>query len=393
MGTRQIEHLAEACVGCGACAAVCPARCVVMREDAYGFSRPFVDEASCVGCGKCDRTCPVLGQRKLGEPISVLWAQALDDAILGRSSSGGLFSLLARHVIADGGGIVIGAAFDGSPKTVRHIIVEDMAGLVALRLSKYVQSEIPTETFEGARDALGAGRPVLFSGTACQIAGLRSYLGERAQNELLLCVEVACHGVPSPLLWRRWLDHVGGEHVSEVVSVNFRDKRTGWSSYSVSYRLASGRKVSHLASDDWYMRAFLQNASLRPSCLDCPSKGRSGSDVMLADFWGIRDPAASHPNTLGVSCVLINTDLGSRAVRDALETARWGVSSFEEALRSNPSLRSSAPAFSGYKEFMGLLESGEDCEELMREFPFDRPLHRRLLSHAAAFVRSRGRLR
>lgn len=300
--------------------------------------------------------------------------------------------MLAQRTISEGG-VVVGAAFDGSPETVRHILAEDERDLDRLRLSKYVQSEVTTEIYEGTHDALSDGRSVLFAGTACQIAGLRSYLGERASNESLLCVEVACHGVPSPLLWRRWLDHVGHEYGSKIVSVSFRDKRTGWPSYSVTYRFDNGTVLSHLASDDWYMRAFLNNASLRPSCFSCLAKGRAGSDVLLADFWGIKDSQVKRPNTLGVSCVVVNTDRGDRAMRSVLEGARWGTSSFEDASRSNPALRSSAIAFPEYEDFMEYLESDEDCVSLMRRFPFARPLHLRAFSHAAAFVRSWGRLR
>ena len=387
---RAIDSLGPDCCGCGACAAVCPRACIRMEEDANGFARPCVDEPSCISCGACDRTCPQLRQKGSDGVERVLWAQARSEEELRTSSSGGVFGVLARDALSRGGAVV-GAAYDGEAERVRHVVVETMDELSALRSSKYVQSSVSREVYHVVRDALRAGREVLFSGTACQVAGLRSFLGDSGASDRLLCVEVVCHGVPSPLLWRRWLDRCGEEFGSRVCSVSFRDKRTGWSSYSITYACEDGSSHSHLASDDWYLRAFLNNASLRPSCLSCRSKGHCGSDVTLGDFWGYDGPSLRHRvQRYGVSCAIARTERGRRALERVENALDCGESSFDAVAAGNPALVESSRPHARYEEFMSLLAQGRTCDELIAEFPFTRPLSARVLSRAAAFVRRLG---
>lgn len=361
-----------------------------MEEDASGFVRPCVDEPACISCGACDRTCPQLRQREGDGVERVLWAQSRSAEELRSSSSGGVFGVLARDVLSRGG-VVVGAAYDGRPERVCHVVVETMDGLSALQSSKYVQSVVSREVYHAVRGALREGREVLFSGTACQVAGLRSFLGDREASDRLLCVEVVCHGVPSPLLWRKWLDRCGEEFGSQVCSVAFRDKRTGWSSYSITYACEDGSSHSHLASDDWYLRSFLNNASLRPSCASCRSKGHCGSDVTLGDFWGYDGPGLRNKvQRYGVSCVIVRTERGLRAlerVRDALEC---GTSTFDVAAAGNPALVESSRPHARHEDFMRSLAQGRSCDELMIDFPFARPLSAKVLSRAAALVRRLG---
>lgn len=200
----SITELGERCCGCGACAARCVQGCIAMERDACGFAHPSVDGECCVGCGVCDAVCPVLDVPEPDGCASVLWAKAEDAGLLDRSSSGGVFGLLARDVLSRGG-VVSGAAWFDGCRELRHVLVEVEAELDSVMRSKYVQSSVGPEIYGGIRDALRAGRPVLFCGTACQVAGMRSYLGGLADSELFLGVDVICHGVPSPKLWGRWL--------------------------------------------------------------------------------------------------------------------------------------------------------------------------------------------
>lgn len=196
-----------------------------MKRDRLGFSYPIVDSDICVGCGACERACPALGEHRDDLLQSISWAKADSPDLLERSSSGGIFGLLARKVLADGG-VVCGAAFDEGCRAVRHVLVDNEAGLDAVMRSKYVQSSVGKEAYRGVRDAIRSGRCVLFAGTSCQVAGMRGYLGGLADGDLFLSVDVICHGVPSPELWSRWVDYRAEGFGSDVCDVNMRSKTT-----------------------------------------------------------------------------------------------------------------------------------------------------------------------
>lgn len=202
----EIAGLGDACCGCGACAARCPKKCIEMASDACGFPRPVVDSDVCVGCAGCDAVCPALGEWPKDETKCVIWAKSKDRSERMRSSSGGVFALLAHDVFSDSG-VVVGTAWDEGCKHANHILVDSEGALDSVMRSKYVQSSVGRAVYEGVRDALRAGKRVLFSGTACQVAGMRAYLGKLADSDGFLAVDVICHGVPSPLLWGRWAEY------------------------------------------------------------------------------------------------------------------------------------------------------------------------------------------
>lgn len=382
----RVSSLGEACCGCGACAARCLKGCIAMEPDACGFLRPAIDAETCVGCGACDDVCPVLNPPAEDAVEEALWAKADDTGLLDRSSSGGVFGLLARDVLSRGG-VVAGAAWAEGCRELRHVVVEREDDMDSLMRSKYVQSSVGREVYEGVRDALRAGRPALFCGTACQVAGMRSYLSRLADSELFLGVDVVCHGVPSPELWRRWLGHVEECEGGEVRGVNFRSKETGWSSYSVAYELAvdrdgCSRVLSHKNTEDWYMRAFVRNASLRGSCLACSAKRRCGSDLTLGDFWGIGKWHPEVPTDMGVSAVVVNTGRGRSAVDMIAEWISAGPSSFEEIASGNPSISRSLPAFAEREAFVQATESGIPVSEMIRRWDFQPPLRRKAVALA-----------
>ena len=225
METRlpEIARLNDACCGCGACVATCPKTCIEMKADSCGFLRPVIDVGACAGCGGCDSVCPALGERPLDAVMSVMWAKAEDRDERLASSSGGMFALLA-HVVLASGGVVCGAAWEPGCKGVRHVLIETENGLDSVMRSKYVQSKIGRDVYEGMRDALRGGRQVLFAGTACQVAGLRACLGKLADTDGFLAIDVICHGVPSPLLWGKWVEWREARVSASLRDVNMRRK-------------------------------------------------------------------------------------------------------------------------------------------------------------------------
>lgn len=388
---REISSLGEACCGCGACAARCPRGCIAMEPDACGFPRPAIDADACVGCGACGAVCPVLNLPGEDRVERALWAKAGDAALLDRSSSGGVFGLLARDVLSRGG-VVAGAAWADGCRELRHVVIEREDDLDPLMRSKYVQSSVGRDVYEGVRDALRAGRHALFSGTACQVAGMRSYLGALADSDMFLGVDVICHGVPSPGLWRRWLGYVEGREGGEVHEVNFRSKITGWLSYSVMYEYitekdSASRFSANKFADDWYMRAFLKNASLRGSCLACPFKRRCGSDVTLGDFWGVQ---RQHPEVSvdgGVSAVLGNTRKGAGAASRITESMTVGDSSVEKVVSGNPALVRPVQPFADRVEFLSSLAEGVPIPEMMRRWDFEPTRKQKIVSGAKAVMK------
>ena len=395
MGSKRIENkitfLGEACCGCGACSVSCPKGCIVMESDACGFLGPAVDADACVGCGACDAVCPVLNPPADDGVEKALWAKASDPGLLGRSSSGGVFGLLARDTLSRGG-VVTGAAWADGCRELRHVLAEREEDLDPIMRSKYVQSSAGPEVFRGIRDALRDGRPALFCGTACQVAGMRSYLGGLADSGLFLGVDVICHGVPSPELWRRWLGYVEELQGGEIREVNFRSKITGWLSFSVMYEYitekdSASRFSANRFADDWYMRAFLKNASLRGSCLSCPFKRRCGSDVTLGDFWGV---GGQHPEVSvegGVSAILANTGKGVGAVERVSARMSSGPSAFEKVAAGNSALVRPVAPHPGRNAFLAAVADGASIPDMMRHWGFEPSFKQRLVSGAKAIVK------
>ena len=270
------------CCGCSACSQICPAKCITMSADSEGFFYPQVDKAECTGCGLCESVCPILNGNRITSEQTV-YAAYTEDEIRMSSSSGGIFPLLADTVLAEGG-VVFGAAFTRE-LSVQHIMVSSPDQLKKLQGSKYLQSDI-NGTYAEVKRQLAEGRRVLFSGTGCQIAGLKKYLGN--DPDMLLTVDVICHGVPSENVWRTYLEWLEKENGAAVEKVTLRDKKTGWKTYSVSVEFGNGNKYDQIHKKDLYMQTFLKDICLRPSCYDCRFKPLSSqADITLGDCWGI----------------------------------------------------------------------------------------------------------
>lgn len=362
----------EDCVGCNACVQRCPVSCINMHRDDQGFMYPKVDLDRCINCSLCERVCPVLVQGKDSEPLKVLAAVNTDQEIRCESSSGGVFYALAMATISSGG-VVFGARFDKEWNVI-HAYTETADGLRPMMGAKYVQSEIGN-SFIDAENFLKAGRKVLFSGTPCQVAGLKLFL--RKDYDSLLTVEVVCHGVPSPLVWSDYLKAVRHDRCIDGISaISFRDKRYGWERYSlkiISSDKPSGQFSQNLTKNP-YMRGFIKNLYLRPSCYRCPSKaGKSHADITLGDFWHIRNihPGQYHFN--GVSLILSHSDKGYRLL-DSSEIKAFD-SDYSAALKANPAIVHSSKKSPYYDLFWGSFKNeGISCLKPIIKLLSDSPV-------------------
>jgi len=302
------------CTGCGACENACPTRAITMCADLEGFSYPSVDSSKCVECGKCKKVCPTRKENQT-IPTSVSKKEAYlcymkDEQARLRSSSGGVFYALAMECISSGG-VVFGVEFDDKWNAV-HVGVTDEEGVARFQVSKYVQSDIG-DTYKEAKAYLEEGRCVLFSGTPCQIAGLKMFLGKSYSN--LMTCDFICHGVPSPGVWQDYVKHREEKAGAKAVQVHFRDKANGWlESFFFSFLFLNKKTYREYKTTDIYYKGFLNNLFVRPCCHRCSFRGfHRVADITIADAWGIQAYAPEFYNETGVSFAIIHTDKGISA--------------------------------------------------------------------------------
>lgn len=295
------------CTGCTACASVCPNQCIRMAEDTEGFQYPAIDSSRCVECLLCVQSCPICSP--LSVPVQENMAYAAytkNDNIRKDSSSGGIFSEIAL-VILNQGGVVFGAAYNDQ-YDVYHVCIETADQLYKLRGAKYAQSSLQG-VYSKVKEYLKQKRRVLFSGTPCQIAGLKTFL--KSKDELLFCIDFVCHGVPSPKVWKAYIKYRSllDNNGKLPISINMRSKKSGWSFYKYSNVFYYNQKEwSSLSSQSLYMKIFVGDYINRLSCSNCQMKGYDRvSDITLGDFWGIWDIEPDMDDDKGTSLMIVHS--------------------------------------------------------------------------------------
>lgn len=348
-----LNQLVPLCSGCGACMNSCPKNAIKLVPDAEGFVRPRVHSMDCTGCKTCIRICPVLHAEShpspQQNPLAVYAGWNKDESIRLASSSGGIFSALAISTLKKGG-TVYGAAM-GENLRVRHIRITTPEELSTLRGSKYIQSDTGW-IYRTVKKDLKEGLPVLFSGTPCQIAALHQYL--KRAYPLLLCVDIICHGVPSPKLFQEYIRlRESGEENRKVTSVQFRDKRVGWKSFSMVCRFGDGKAAyAETLHRDLFMQGFLGNFCLRPSCYACAAhKERRHADITLGDFWGVDLHMPELDDDKGTSLIFIHSAKGESIWREIQDAVFSKPVPYELAVRYNHAYHQSFPHHPAEKLF------------------------------------------
>lgn len=323
------------CTGCLACVNSCNKEALSVIKNEEGFYRWNLDVEKCIGCHLCEKSCPIITPptRFAQSDIKVFAGWHLDEDIRMQSSSGGAFTALAESILSKGG-CVVGAVYT-EDMTIEHQIISTYEDISKLRLSKYSQSKIGS-VFTDVKSLLQEGRYVLFVGTACQAAGLKSYLRKDYDN--LICTDIICHGVPSINFLQAYLKWIEPK-TGKIVHVNFRDKQKGWYDNLRVVRNSEGMSKSMKGDDDAYWVAFNRNNCLQESCYDCNAQGFPRcSDITLADFWRIGHQVPfGHKDEIekGVSMILVNNPKSQWIVEEARKTMYLEERAFDEALVGN----------------------------------------------------------
>ena len=296
----------EKCTGCGACKAICPKCAISFVPNEEGFPSPVINEETCVRCGICEKSCPAIELPDMYEIQTAYAAQIKDAATLKDSTSGGLFTALARGILRRGG-VVYGCVWDEAYNAVIRK-AENEEEIAPMRGSKYVWSWAG-DTFPEIRDYLESGRAVLFTGLPCQIAGLKKYL--KKEYEHLYLADFLCSGAPSPLALDRYLDTICEKKDRKDLNLKFRDKEP----YGVGVHITYTGKKKNIEQGEYfrnpYYWGFYIRLTDRESCYDCPyGYGSRVSDITMGDYWGISNYHQEFNINKGVSAFFINSDKG-----------------------------------------------------------------------------------
>lgn len=325
---KNIAQIQLKCVGCRSCEQSCPKECITMIENNEGFLYPKIDEKMCIECQKCINVCPV--KRKelhRNESKSIFAWKNKNEKDIMCSASGGIADSITKTILKESG-VVFGAAYDKNLE-VRHIEITEDKERHRLQSSKYVQSDV-NNSFTKVKARLVEGKKVLFTGTPCQISALYSYLG--GDKEGLYTIDLICHGVPSPKLFKKYIDYQEKKLGEKIIEYNFRSKdKRGWGTqYILKTKTKTKTKTLIL---DKYGKHFMLGDCYRECCYECEyANVRRVGDITVGDFWGI---AKTHPkfnSPLGVSTILINTEKGRELFEKTKELGSFEKATLNEAL-------------------------------------------------------------
>lgn len=340
------------CTACMACYNVCPHNAIEIIENDKGFLYTKINTEKCINCGLCKKICPANKAYKNSyenpEFYAVINSNEIDRM---NSSSGGIISVISKDILKDKG-VVYGVNLGN--KEANHIRVDSKKDLYKIMGSKYVQSRIG-DIYINVKEDLENNRKVLFTGTPCQIEGIKSYLNKEYKN--LICLSIICHGVPSPKVFKKYLEKKEQNNGNRIKNVNFRNKNFGWHKFSMLYEYENGEKEINPFTEDNYMKGFLNNYFLRESCYNCQMRfdKKNSADIIVGDFWGIENVFPDFDDDKGISAVIINSLKGSDTFNKVKGIIKFRETTFENILRNNPVLTSSVKYKKVEKRFFELL--------------------------------------
>lgn len=337
--------MTDRCYECGNCIQRCPVQAVNMIRDSFGCGNPVINMDKCIKCGACQKVCPSCKPVRKIFPMTA-YAAISKSIEAQKSTSGGIFFELATKII-ELGGIVFGAAYDKTNWYVHQIAVYKQDSLIKLQGSKYVKSDVGS-SYKLAQDYLENDKWVLYSGTPCQIAGLRKYLGETSYSKLLM-IDIICHGTPPVKIFQDYVKYLSRKKNGKIEDFSFRCKKYGHRhigqyTYKRGHR---NRTVPLYSSESSYFSLFLKSYILNEACYRCDfSNLERVGDITLGDFWGVKDEIPeffayySLPNDTSISAVMINTDIGKEMLEKVKNNLIYYEVDYERIVKHNPRLNS-----------------------------------------------------
>ncbi|MBP3627785.1 MAG: Coenzyme F420 hydrogenase/dehydrogenase, beta subunit C-terminal domain [Clostridia bacterium] len=333
------------CCGCSACEYICPKNAIKMLPD-NGFLYPVIDQDLCVDCGLCQKNCAFHKDTSKNPSNEAYAAKHIDMDIIKESSSGGVFTAISDYIL-NSGGTVYGADYNND-MVVFHIGTKDKQIRDRMRGAKYVQSNT-SGVFDAMKTDISNGNPVLFTGTPCQVAAVKKLFGNR---ENLYTADIICHGVPSPEVWKKYVDFIERKYDKKLVYYKFRDKTKGWRSYAAKLFFEDGTIISHNNLTGSFIELFRYDVCLRDSCTNCPftSLNRPG-DITIGDFWGVENVMPQISDNMGTSAVIVNSEKGKKIIESISASLQLYPCSKEDIAKKQPPLKFPSSFSNKYNSF------------------------------------------
>ena len=305
------------CYGCRNCENVCPAQAIKMIENEEGFLVPNIDKNKCINCGRCDKACPYLNYKEKNDLLSKEWYgmynKKIDECL--KSSSGAIFPAIS-NIFIEAGGEIVGCIWSNNMEPI-HVCVSSKEEVDKMRGSKYVQSDLK-DIVKIVKERT-KHKKILFTGTPCQIAAVKGYVGE---NENLYTCALICEGVPSNRVWQKYKSDIEKKYNSKMIKANFRNKEISWESPLAVYEFENGKISKNMSfNSDEYVVAFLEGLMYRESCYNCQYKGNGhNADIIIGDLWGATKEQKEMSKNKGISLVIINTEKGKEILEKINDT-------------------------------------------------------------------------
>lgn len=342
------------CYGCRNCENICPKGAIKMVENIEGFLLPIIDKDKCIDCGLCDKKCPYINFSKHSEIKNNIWYSCYlknkEERI--KSTSGGIFPALAKYFI-ENKGLVCGCVWDNEMKPI-HILTNKIDEIEKMRGSKYLQSDLK-EVIKEIKQQIDK-KIILFTGTPCQIAAVKLYIGEH--KNLFTC-GLICEGVPSYKVWKKYVNILEKKQHSKMVNASFRNKEIGWDSPVAKYEFENGKIKKSLSFNyDIYVRGFLKGLYYRNSCSNCQYKGDGhNSDILIGDLWGASKELLKETEHKGISVIILNSEKGKELFNKVEDNLKYEGIEKEKVIQYNKLLMQSIEKNPNRDKFFGKLDT------------------------------------